>query len=38
MSHDKKGISAVQVSKEIGGRYSTAWLMQHKSRKGSYTT
>ncbi len=33
MSHGKKGVSALQLSKEMGVSYPTAWLMQHKIRK-----
>ena len=33
MSQDKKGISALQLSKELGVSYPATWLMQHKIRK-----
>lgn len=32
ISHDKRGVSALMVSRELGIRYETAWLMCHKLR------
>jgi transposase-like protein len=32
ISHDKRGVSALLVSKELSIRYETAWLMCHKIR------
>ncbi|WP_297842523.1 IS1595 family transposase [Pseudomonas sp.] len=32
MASDKRGVSAMHVSRELGMRYDTAWLMCHKLR------
>jgi transposase-like protein len=32
-THDKRGISAAQVARNVGLSYETAWLMLHKLRK-----
>lgn len=32
IGHDKRGVSALMVSKELSVRYETAWLMCHKIR------
>jgi hypothetical protein len=32
VGHDKRGVSALFVSRELGVRYDTAWLMCHKLR------
>ena len=32
ISHDKRGVSAMMVSRELAIRYDTAWLMCHKLR------
>jgi len=32
IGHDKRGVSAMFVSRELGLRYDTAWLMCHKLR------
>jgi len=32
IGHDKRGVSAMMVSRELGIRYETAWLMCHKLR------
>ncbi len=32
ISHDKRGVSAMMVSRELSIRYDTAWLMCHKLR------
>lgn len=32
ISHDKRGVSALMISRELAIRYDTAWLMCHKLR------
>lgn len=33
LSQDKKGIAALELAKQIGASYTTAWLMLHKLRR-----
>ena len=33
MAHDKKGIAAMELAKQIGVCYTTAWLILHKLRR-----
>lgn len=36
MASDKRGVSAMHVSRELGMRYDTAWLMCHKLRNALF--
>lgn len=36
MASDKRGVSAMHVSRELGIRYDTAWLMCHKLRNALF--
>lgn len=31
--NDKRGVSALQISRSLGVRYETAWFMLHKIRR-----